>query len=82
MVLGFILYESVDLTIQMIRLVYNGTKTMYYWWYKKDQNENIELVELKELQEREQLLIKHVEILKKRIEILENNSNINACMNE
>lgn len=77
MVLGFVLYETVDLTIQMIRLFYNGTKTMYFWWYKKDQNENIELVELKELQEKEQLLIKHVEILTRRIEILENNAIIN-----
>lgn len=77
MVLGFVLYETVDLTIQMIRLFYNGTKTMYFWWYKNDQIENIELVELKELQEKEQLLIKHVEILTRRIEILENNAIIN-----
>mgnify|MGYP003993184713 CR=1 FL=1 len=33
MVLGFILYETVDLVYNISALTYNGTKYMYKWYY-------------------------------------------------
>ncbi len=36
MVLGMILYETVDLAYNAIKLTYNGTRGVYYWWYGMD----------------------------------------------
>jgi len=32
MVLGYLLYEVVDLSITLVKLTYNSTRYMYYWW--------------------------------------------------
>ena len=62
MVLGFILYETVDLGVNVIKLTYNGARSFYYWWYAMDYPEV----------EREKRAIKDMECLTKRIEELEN----------
>jgi len=36
MVLGMILYESVDLAYNVVKLGYNGIRGTYYWWYGMD----------------------------------------------
>ena len=36
MVLGMILYESVDLAYNVAKLGYNGIRGTYYWWYGMD----------------------------------------------
>ena len=36
MVLGMILYESVDLAYNVAKLGYNGARGIYYWWYNID----------------------------------------------
>jgi len=33
MVLGYLLYEVVDLGVNMIKISYNGSRATYYWWY-------------------------------------------------
>ena len=33
MVLGFVLYEVVDLGVNIIKIGYNSTRATYYWWY-------------------------------------------------
>lgn len=35
MVLGYLLYESFDITINIISICYKGTKYLYDWVYKK-----------------------------------------------
>ncbi len=42
MVLGFVLYESVDLAVNVIKIGYNGFNGIYNWWYQIDQLEKIE----------------------------------------
>jgi hypothetical protein len=36
MVLGYLLYETVDLGVNAIKLTYNGVRGVYYWWYDED----------------------------------------------
>ena len=36
MVLGMILYESVDLAYNVVKIGYNGVRGSYYWWYGMD----------------------------------------------
>ena len=36
MVLGFLLYETIDLGVNVIKLTYNGIRVTYYWWYELD----------------------------------------------
>ena len=36
MVLGFLLYETVDLGINVIKITYNSARSTYYWWYGLD----------------------------------------------
>lgn len=36
MVLGFLLYETIDLGVNIIKLTYNGMRGTYYWWYELD----------------------------------------------
>lgn len=33
MVLGLIIYETVDLGISAFKLTYRGLRATYYWWY-------------------------------------------------
>tara|TARA_Y100000591_G_scaffold309264_1_gene310426 strand:+ start:278 stop:478 length:201 start_codon:yes stop_codon:yes gene_type:complete len=61
MVLGFILYETVDLAVNTLKLTYNGGRAIYYWWYAMEYPEV----------EREMRAIEDVEELNKRLERLE-----------
>ena len=61
MVLGYILYETVDLGISAIKLTYRGVRASYYWWYSMDYPEV----------ERENRKIKDIEELTKKMERLE-----------
>jgi len=61
MVLGYLLYEAVDLGVNVVKLSYNGARGIYYWWYAMDYPEV----------EREKLAIKDMEILTLRIAELE-----------
>jgi len=61
MVLGYILYETVDLGISAIKLTYRGVRASYYWWYNMDYPEV----------ERENRKIKDIEELSKKLERLE-----------
>ncbi len=61
MVLGVILYETVDLGISAIKLTYRGLRASYYWWY------DMEYPEVK----RENRKIKDMEELTKKLERLE-----------
>ena len=65
MVLGFILYETVDLGVNVVKITYNGARGIYYWWYDTDYPEV----------EREKLAIKDMEILTQRIMELEKTLN-------
>ena len=60
MVLGFILYEAVDIVYNLSSLVFGGGKYFYYWYYGIDEA-------IKQGNEKE------IEMLLKRIEILEKN---------
>jgi len=61
MVLGYLLYETVDLGVNVVKITYNGVRGFYYWWYDTDYPEV----------EREKRAIEDMEILTKRIEELE-----------
>ena len=61
MVLGFILYETVDLGVSAIKLTYNGMRATYYWWYNMDYPEI----------EQSKVQIKELEDLNKKLERLE-----------
>ena len=61
MVLGYLLYEAVDLGVNVVKITYNGARGVYYWWYDTDYPEV----------EREKQAIADMEILTKRIEELE-----------
>ena len=61
MVLGYLLYEVVDLGVNAVKITYNGARGFYYWWYDTDYPEV----------EREKLAIKDMEILTQRIMELE-----------
>jgi hypothetical protein len=61
MVLGYLLYEAVDLGVNVVKITYNGARGAYYWWYNTDYPEV----------EREKLVIKDMEVLTKRIAELE-----------
>jgi hypothetical protein len=69
MVLGVILYETVDLGISAIKLTYRGLRASYYWWnnmeYPEVERENRKIKDMDEL-------IKKLERLEK---ILENKQN-------
>ena len=65
MVLGYLLYEAVDLGVNVVKITYNGARGVYYWWYDTDYPEV----------EREKLAIKDMEILTQRIMELEKTLN-------
>ena len=62
MVLGYLLYEAVDLGIHAIKLTYNGVRGTYYWWYNEDYPEVVQ----------EKRKIADIEKLIAKIEKLEN----------
>uniref|UniRef100_A0A6C0C5Z3 Uncharacterized protein n=1 Tax=viral metagenome TaxID=1070528 RepID=A0A6C0C5Z3_9ZZZZ len=39
MVLGYLLYEVVDLGVNVVKITYNGVCGAYYWWYSTDSPE-------------------------------------------
>ena len=61
MVLGYLLYEAVDLGVNVVKITYNRARGVYYWWYDTDYPEV----------EREKQAIVDMEILTKRITELE-----------
>lgn len=61
MVLGVILYETVELGISAVTLTYRGLRASYYWWYDMGYPEV----------ERENRKIKDMEELTKKLERLE-----------
>jgi hypothetical protein len=61
MVLGYLLYEAVDISVNVVKISYNSISGLYYWYYNDDYPEV----------KCEQLLIKDIEILNDRIEKLE-----------
>ena len=67
MVLGYILYETVDLGISAIKLTYNGMRATYYWWYDMDYPEIAQSkVQIKELED----LNKKMEVVNATLEEL------------
>ena len=60
MVMGFILYEAFDIVYNLSSLLFGGGKYVYYWYYGIDET-------IKQGNEKE------IEMLMKRIEILEKN---------
>lgn len=46
MVLGFLLYEAVDFTWHFGKMVYNGTKYAYDWYYEVPTSDEIEIDKL------------------------------------
>ena len=58
MVLGFILYETVDLVYNMGLMTYNGSAYMYKWYYGIENEETKKEKELEELRLRLAILEK------------------------
>jgi hypothetical protein len=46
MVLGFLLYEAADFTWHFGKLIYNGTKCVYDWYYEVPTQYDIEIDKL------------------------------------
>jgi len=46
MVLGFLLYEAADFTWHFGKLIYNGTKGVYDWYYEVPTQDDIEIDKL------------------------------------
>ena len=53
MVLGVILYETVDLGVSAVKLTYRGLRASYYWWYSMEypevEQENKKIKDMEEL---------------------------------
>lgn len=65
MVLGIILYESVDLAYNVVKLSYNGVTGVYNWWYQVEEKEK------EKHHEETAELIKEIKNLNNRIKELE-----------
>jgi hypothetical protein len=61
MVLGFLLYEVVDLGVNIVKIGYNSTRATYYWWYSMEYPEVRALEDVERLTNR----LKKVELLLK-----------------
>ena len=74
MVLGFILYETVDLLWNFGGMTYRGSKLIYNWYYNIPTPDDIEINELKKLNDR----IAHLEklIQNNHIQALEDHEKI------
>ena len=59
--LGFLLYEAVDLVYTLGKLGYKGVRATYYWYY------DLEYPEVEQIKNKENV----IEQLKKRVEMLE-----------
>jgi hypothetical protein len=66
MVLGFLLYETVDFVWHFGKMSYNGSKYVYDWYYEVPTPDDIEISKLKELEDKiihiEDLLMKKKEL--------------------
>ena len=62
MVLGFLLYEAVDLAWNFGGITYRGGKYIYNWYYEIPTKDDIEIEKLDELRKRMEML---EEIIKK-----------------
>ena len=79
--LGYLLYEAVEITFNVTKLVYNGATYTYYWWYGMenftDDQKKINLL-LKDDIDKDKLkenLDNRIKILEKKLSI--GNRNIN-----
>ena len=52
MVLGFLLYEAVDLAWNFGGMTYRGGKNIYNWYYQVPSQDDIEIKELEEIKKR------------------------------
>ena len=63
MVLGFILYEGIDLTYHAVKMTYNGLYYLYNWNTNTNNNTNNEIIDISQ---------NKIHQLENRIEELEN----------
>jgi hypothetical protein len=72
MVLGFILYESMDIVYNVGKISYNGVKGVYNWYYEVKTDDQQELERLDRLENKIDKLSKlfEDEDLKKKIQDL------------
>ena len=56
MVLGFLLYEAVDLAWNFGGMTYRGSNYIYDWYYQVPSKDDIEIMELEELKKRMEVL--------------------------
>jgi hypothetical protein len=72
MVLGYILYETVDLGISAIKLTYRGVRASYYWWYNMDYPEvERENRKIKDMEELSKKLVRLEKLLEDKKELME-----------
>tara|TARA_B100000073_G_scaffold346627_1_gene358506 strand:+ start:264 stop:464 length:201 start_codon:yes stop_codon:yes gene_type:complete len=64
MVLGFILYEAVDIVYNVGKLTVNGGKYVYNWYYDIDELNQIENNKDEQIKD----LIKRIEYLENKLE--------------
>ena len=64
MVLGFILYEAVDIVYTVGKLTVNGGKYVYNWYYDIDESNEIENNKDEQIKD----LIKRIEYLENKLE--------------
>lgn len=69
--LGFLLYEAVDVVYNVTKMTYNGVRATYYWYY------NLDYPEQEEIKKRDELIME----LKERIEHLEKITNVSNSKN-
>ena len=70
MVLGFLLYEAVDLIWNFGAMTYRGSKNVYDWYYEVPTPDDIEIHKLEDIENR----MKHLEELlqKTKVKTLKN----------
>ena len=73
--IGYLLYEAVEVTYTVTKLLYNGVSGTYYWWYNIENNteeqKKINMLLIDELEKD-----KIIKNLDEKIKILENELNI------
>jgi hypothetical protein len=73
--IGYLLYEAVEVTYTVTKLLYNGVSGTYYWWYNIENNteeqKKINMLLIDELEKD-----KIIKNLDERLKLLENELNI------
>lgn len=64
MVLGFVLYESIDLAYNVLKLGFNGVTGLYYWYYQEPEKKTT-------IQSREQEILIEMTNLMSKLEELQ-----------